>query len=123
MGCSPPALLSMSGIAGAGIGVALSSVIQLASRVKTYLIWVAKEPETTYGPEVLRLVHSIAPDRRLIIDTASQARPDIPALVVERAGIERADSVYIVSNPELTQQIWRACGASGVKAFGPIWDS
>ena len=86
---------------GAGIGVALSSVIQLAGVMKTYLIWVAKEPEATCGAEVLQLVHAIAPERRLIIDTACQQRPDIPALVAERAGLEQADTVYIVSNPQL----------------------
>ena len=108
---------------GAGIGVALSSVIQLAGVMKTYLIWVAKEPEATYGAEVLRLVHAVAPERRLIIDTACQERPDIPALVAERAGLEQADTVYIVSNPQLTDQIWHACDEKGIAAFGPIWDS
>ena len=107
-------------MAGAGIGVALSSVIQLAGG---FLIWVAKEPEESYGPEVLQLVHSIGPERRLIINTAGQHRPDIAALVTERAGAQKAEVVYIVSNPKLTDQIWRACKAKGIAAFGPIWDS
>ena len=103
--------------------MALSSVLQLASVMKAFLIWVAKEPEVTYGPEVLQLVHAIAPERRLIIDTATQQRPDIPALVAETAASEQADTVYIVSNPQLTDQIWRSCGERGIVAFGPIWDS
>ena len=101
----------------------LSSTIQLAKRIETHFIWIAKDMDNTYGPEVMGLVDLIAPDNKTLVDTAHQERPDIPVLVQRKAKQMKPDAIYIISNPELTRTVWQACKGQGIKCFGPIWDS
>lgn len=109
---------------GAGIGVVLSSMVQLdPNAIHFHFIWVAKDIPATYGNEVLSLVALIAPQNLTVIDTAAEARPDLANLVCMKAKSMSAEAVFITSNPKVTHQVQRQCMHEGIAAFGPIWDS
>ncbi|CAA0395725.1 hypothetical protein AtNW77_Chr4g0294561 [Arabidopsis thaliana] len=62
-------------------------------------------------------------DRIIVHDTAILGRPNVSKMSVEASKKFGAQVVIVTSNPEGSRDVVNACKASGVPAFGPIWDS
>lgn len=106
---------------GSGIGPCLSFLSE-KNRPPLRLIWQTRNPNRTYGPDVLNLVRQLDPDP-LLIDTGNSGRVDMVPIVQELAREFDAEAVCVISNPRLTKKVVFELKASGVPAFGPIFDS
>ncbi|XP_048629117.1 adenylate-forming reductase 06235-like [Brassica napus] len=62
-------------------------------------------------------------DRIIVHDTAILGRPNVSEMSVKASKKFGAQVVIVTSNPEGSRDVVNACNASGVPAFGPIWDS
>lgn len=106
---------------GSGIGPCLSFLSE-KNRPPLRLIWQTRNPNKTYGSDVLNLVRQLDPDP-LLIDTGNSGRVDMVPIVQELAREFDAEAVCVISNPRLTKKVVYELKASGVPAFGPIFDS
>ncbi|CAH2078633.1 unnamed protein product, partial [Thlaspi arvense] len=108
---------------GSGICVFLSFLLQ-QSKAEVYLIWVAKGLDDNFGSEIVNRIKDYPHQDRVIVhDTAILGRPDVSKMSVEASKKFGAQVVIVTSNPEGSRDVVNACKASGVPAFGPIWDS
>ncbi|CAD5328346.1 unnamed protein product [Arabidopsis thaliana] len=108
---------------GSGICVFLSFLMQ-PSKAEVYLIWVAKGLDDNFGSEVVNRIKDYPHQDRIIVhDTAILGRPNVSKMSVEASKKFGAQVVIVTSNPEGSRDVVNACKASGVPAFGPIWDS
>lgn len=106
---------------GSGIGPCLSFLSE-GDRPPLRVIWQTRNPNKTYGRDVVNLVHQLDPNP-LIIDTIGSGRVDMLPIVRELVHEFDAEAVCVISNPVLTKKAVFALEASGVPAFGPIFDS
>ncbi|KAJ5090942.1 hypothetical protein N7532_009626 [Penicillium argentinense] len=106
---------------GSGIGPCLSFLSE-KNCPQLRLIWQTRNPNKTYGPDVLGLVHQLDPNP-LLIDTGSSGRVNMVPIIQELARDFDAEAVCVISNPYLTKKIVFELKESGVPAFGPIFDS
>ncbi|KAG7547023.1 Ferredoxin-NADP reductase (FNR) nucleotide-binding domain [Arabidopsis suecica] len=108
---------------GSGICVFLSFLMQ-QSKAEVYLIWVAKGLDDNFGSEIVNRIKDYPHQDRIIVhDTAVLGRPNVSEMSVEASKKFGAQVVIVTSNPEGSRDVVNACKASGVPAFGPIWDS
>ncbi|ESQ50916.1 hypothetical protein EUTSA_v10023013mg [Eutrema salsugineum] len=108
---------------GSGICVFLSFFMQ-QSKADVYLIWVAKRLDDNFGSEIVDQIKDYPHQDRIIVhDTAILGRPNVSEMSVEASKKFGAQVVIVTSNPEGSRDVVNACKASGVPAFGPIWDS
>ncbi|KAJ4881032.1 Uncharacterized protein Rs2_38087 [Raphanus sativus] len=108
---------------GSGICVFLSFLMQ-QSRAEVYLIWVAKGLDDNFGSEIVNRIKAYPYQDRIIVhDTAILGRPNVSEMSVKASKKFGAQVVIVTSNPEGSRDVVNACKASGVPAFGPIWDS
>jgi hypothetical protein len=119
-------------ITGTAIGVALSVFLQPHPRSRWHLLWVASRIEDTYRDTALADLKSVYAQRRpgerfedevTIWDTRERGRPNLMALVEEKARAMDAEVVFVTSNPQGTSEILRGCRQRGIPAHGPVWDS
>ncbi|KAH8424794.1 uncharacterized protein LDX57_002537 [Aspergillus melleus] len=106
---------------GSGIGPCLSFLSE-PSRPSLRIIWQTRNPTRTYGRDVVNLVRQLDPNP-LVIDTNSSGRVDMVPVVQELVREFEAEAVCVISNPVLTKKVVFELEASGVPAFGPIFDS
>ncbi|KAJ9168741.1 hypothetical protein P3X46_020233 [Hevea brasiliensis] len=107
---------------GSGICVFLSFLLQ-PSRASVCLLWVAKGIEQNFGKEIKGMMSGHPNDKVIVHDTAILGRPNVSEMSVDAARKWGAQVVIVTSNPEGSRDIVNACKASGISAFGPIWDS
>lgn len=107
---------------GSGICVFLSFLLQPSS-ADVCLLWVAKGIEENFGKEIMDMVSGYSKDKIIVHDTAVLGRPSVAKMSVEAAKNWGAEVVIVTSNPEGSRDVVSACKASGIPAFGPIWDS
>ncbi|XP_074373495.1 adenylate-forming reductase 03009-like [Apium graveolens] len=107
---------------GSGICVFLSFLMQ-PSRTEVCLVWVAKGVEQNFGTEIKNYVSGFPKDRVIVHDTDVLGRPNVAEMSVDVAKKWKAEVVIVTSNPEGSRDVVHACKASGIPAFGPIWDS
>ncbi|XP_077228926.1 adenylate-forming reductase 06235-like [Tasmannia lanceolata] len=107
---------------GSGICVFLSFLLQPCA-ADVCLVWVAKGIEQNFGKEIKDMVSGFPIEKVIIHDTALLGRPNVAEMSVEAAKKWRAEVVIVTSNPEGSRDVVDACKASGIAAFGPIWDS
>ncbi|CAN7132369.1 hypothetical protein BRARA_H00958 [Brassica rapa] len=108
---------------GSGICVFLSFLMQ-QSKADVYLIWVAKGLDDNFGSEIVNRIKAYPHQDRIIVhDTAILGRPNVSEMSVKASKKFGAQVVIVTSNPEGSRDVVNACKASGVPAFGPIWDS
>ncbi|KAL0873862.1 hypothetical protein Bca101_023567 [Brassica carinata] len=94
------------------------------SKAKVYLIWVAKGLDDNFGSEIVNRIKDYPHQDRVIVhDTAILGRPNVSEMSVKASKKFEAQVVIVTSNPEGSRDVVNACKASGVPAFGPIWDS
>ncbi|EEF39848.1 adenylate-forming reductase 06235 [Ricinus communis] len=107
---------------GSGICVFLSFLLQPCS-AEVCLVWVAKGIDENFGKEIMDIVSGYPKDKVIMHDTAILGRPNVAKMSVEAAKNWGAEVVIVTSNPEGSRDVVNACKASGIPAFGPIWDS
>ncbi|CAN6913613.1 unnamed protein product [Brassica oleracea] len=108
---------------GSGICVFLSFLMQ-QSKAEVYLIWVAKGLDNNFGTEIVNRIRDYPHQDRIIVhDTAILGRPNVSEMTLKASKKFGAQVVIVTSNPEGSRDVVNACKASGVPAFGPIWDS
>ena len=59
----------------------------------------------------------------IIINTRRDRRPDLLELIWKLYNLEKAEAIFVISNPKLTRKVVYSLESRGVPAFGPIWDS
>ncbi|KAJ0247056.1 Transmembrane protein [Hirschfeldia incana] len=108
---------------GSGICVFLSFLMQ-QSKAEVYFIWVAKGLDDNFGSEIVNRIKAYPHQDRIIVhDTTILGRPNVSEMSVKASKKFGAQVVIVTSNPEGSRDVVNACKASGVPAFGPIWDS
>ncbi|KAK3206778.1 hypothetical protein Dsin_020824 [Dipteronia sinensis] len=107
---------------GSGICVFLSFLLQ-PSRANVCVLWVAKGIEQNFGKEIEGMMNMQPNDKVIVHDTAVLGRPNVSQMSVDAAKTFGAEVVIVTSNPEGSRDVVNKCKASGIAAFGPIWDS
>nr|GMD06795.1 adenylate-forming reductase 03009 [Ipomoea batatas] len=107
---------------GSGICVFLSFLLQPCS-TEVCLLWVTKGVEQNFGEEIKGMLSGHPKEKVIIHDTAVLGRPNVSQMSVDAAKRWGAEVVIVTSNPEGSRDVVDACKASGIAAFGPIWDS
>jgi hypothetical protein len=87
--------------------------------------------EKTYGSTVLKdLKESFENQSELTFeqtvtlwDTRLKGRPNLTELIGGLVEWQKAEVVFVTSNPKGTAEIIRTCRKRGISCFGPIWDS
>jgi len=105
---------------GSGIAPCLPHL--LSGAVPARLVWVTRNPERTYGSELLEEIRSAQPEA-VIWDTDLLGKPDLAALTRVEHQRSGAEAVIVISNQATTQRTVAILRSHGIEAFGPIWDS
>ena len=105
---------------GSGIGPALGHL--LTDTQGSRLVWVTRNPRTTYGEGLVDEVIAAQP-QAVIWNTDEQGKPDVLALTYEAFVDSGADAVICISNRRVTARVVGELERRGIPAFGPIWDS
>jgi hypothetical protein len=107
-------------VTGSGIGPALSHL--LADEMPTRLLWVTRDPRSTYGESFVDEVLAAQPDA-VVWNTDQLGKPDVLALA-HRLHVESgSEAVICISNRTVTWSVVHGLEQRGIPAFGPIWDS
>ncbi|EEY22342.1 conserved hypothetical protein [Verticillium alfalfae VaMs.102] len=123
---------------GTGIGAALSTCIQSPNwcaihmhNFRLYLlmlfrffIWIGSDQEKTFGPTISGLIHKhIEPDRMILWDSKQRGgRPDTLQLLQDVYKSFGAEVIFITSNKQGNDEMMQGCLATGMNAFGTLWD-
>ena len=105
---------------GSGIGPVLGHLLD--TTVPSKLVWVTKNPRSTYGDAFVDEVEAAQPDA-LIWDTDAMGKPDVVQLAYAAYVVSGAEAVICVSNRTVTWRVVHGLEERGIPAFGPIWDS
>ncbi|CAG8887235.1 unnamed protein product [Penicillium egyptiacum] len=106
---------------GSGIGPCLGFLGD-KNRPLIKVIWQTRNPLKTYGQDVIDLVHKMGPDP-IIFDTSRDGRVDMLPVVRQQVKEFKAEAVFVISNPKMTQDIVYEFESQGIPAYGPIFDS
>ncbi|EGY16953.1 uncharacterized protein VDAG_08117 [Verticillium dahliae VdLs.17] len=106
---------------GTGIGAALSTCIQSPN---WFFIWIGSDQEKTFGPTISGLIHKhIEPDRMILWDSKKRGgRPDTLQLLQGVYKNFGAEVIFITSNKQGNDEMMQGCLATGMNAFGTLWD-
>jgi len=105
---------------GSGIGPCLSLFID--NKIPRRILWSTRDPETTYGPEIVSTVRMADPDA-VIWNTSEKGYPDI-LLETYKLYVEfGAEAVYCISNPKVARKVVFGLESRGIAAYSPIFDS
>jgi predicted ferric reductase len=105
---------------GSGIAPCLPQL--LCTRTPARLVWVTRDPERTYGPELVQEILAAQPDT-ILYDTDAHGHPDLAWLAHRVYRETGAEAVICVSNRQTTLRLVAQLRQWGVAAIGPIWDS
>ena len=105
---------------GSGIGPVLGHISQPSC--PTQLLWSAKDPEATFGSDIMTTVRRSIPDA-VIHDTKVAGRPDLVRMGFNMARGFGAEAVIIIANEKITKKVVYGLRTRGMPAYGAIWDS
>jgi predicted ferric reductase len=105
---------------GSGIGPCLS--LMFANETPLRMLWSTRNPATTYGPKIVAEVKRADPDA-IIWDTTEKGYPDIVLETYKLVQECKAEAVYIISNPKVTEKVVFGMISRGIPAYGAIFDS
>ena len=105
---------------GSGIGPCLPHL--LSGETPAKLVWSTRNPEQTYGTELVQEILAVQPDA-VIWDTTEQGKPDLVRLAYQAYLASGAEAVICISNKSTTWQIAEEMEIRGIPAYGAIWDS
>jgi ferredoxin-NADP reductase len=106
---------------GAGIAPCLPQIQNKSSDI--YLIWIAKNHQSTYGEEVWRVVGKLPKNQVFLHDTGQNGRPNAARLIANAVKVHRAEAVFVVSNDRYTGAIIGVCWRMGIRCYGATRDS
>ncbi|KAF3915795.1 hypothetical protein ABW21_db0200963 [Orbilia brochopaga] len=107
---------------GSGIGPQLSYLLGCGHSTKYRLVWSTRNPQNTYGEEIMALVNQVDPEA-VIIDTQKTGRPDLAQIIYEVYVKLEAEAVFIISNRKITRSTVYSLESRGIPAYGPVFDS
>ena len=107
-------------VTGSGIGPALGHL--LADETPSRLVWVTRDPRSTYGDELVDEIERAQPDAT-VWSTDELGKPDVLRLAHDAYVESGAEAVICISNQAVTRRVVEGLEQRGVPAFGPIWDS
>ncbi len=105
---------------GSGIGPCLPHLF--SKEVPARLIWSTRNPEKTYGHELVQEIYQSQPEA-VIWDTDAQGKPDLVKLALKAYQDFDAEAVICISNKKVTWHVVHELESRGIPAFGAIWDS
>lgn len=105
---------------GSGIGPCLPHL--LLNETPSLLVWATRNPEATYGEELVNEIKSVQPDA-IIWDTDAHGKPDLVKLAYKAYRQFNAEAVICISNQNLTRKVVHNMEYRGIPAYGAIWDS
>jgi hypothetical protein len=105
---------------GSGIAPCLPQL--LWNRTPARLVWVTRDPERTYGAELVREILAAQPDA-ILYQTDAHGHPDLAGLAYRVCRETGAEAVICISNRKATLRLVAQLRHRGVTAIGPIWDS
>ncbi|GAA1975326.1 hypothetical protein [Amycolatopsis minnesotensis] len=105
---------------GSGIGPLMTVMTRRTMPFR--VLWVTRDPLATYGEELTARVRGLDADA-VVWDTTRHGKPDTVRLVEQCQAEFGAEAVICVSNKKLTWAVVGGMEASGVAAYGAIWDS
>ena len=85
-------------------------------------MWVTRNPDRTYGEELVAEIFRAQPDA-MLWDTDAHGKPDLTELAYQAVQDSGAEAVICISNKKTTVKVVRELQERGIPAFGPIWDS
>lgn len=106
---------------GAGIAPCLPQIDNVSSNI--YLVWIAKNHETAYGPDVWKVVSKLPTEQVLLHDTIKAGRPNAAELIQKAVEKHNAEAVFVVSNDRYTKAIIDVCWRMGIRCYGATRDS
>ncbi|EYE94107.1 integral membrane protein TmpA [Aspergillus ruber CBS 135680] len=106
---------------GSGIGPCLSFLGD-ENRPELRVVWQTRAPVKTYGEKVIDLVKQMDPDP-VIVDTNERGRIDMVPLIRKLYKEFEPEAVCVISNGKVTKNTVYELEATGIKAYGPIFDS
>jgi hypothetical protein len=108
---------------GSGIGPCLAFLEEKHKRPAMRLLWQARAPSRTYGPEVLDLVHRLDPGPTIVDTDKCGRRIDLVPMIADIYHESQAEMVCVISNQRLTEEILYRLKSRGIAAMGPLFDS
>jgi ferredoxin-NADP reductase len=105
---------------GSGIAPCLPQLLYDPTPAR--LVWVTRNPERTYGPELLGEILTAQPDA-ILWDTDAHGQPDLAGLAYRVCRETGAEAVICISNRKATLRLVAQLRHGGMTAVGPIWDS
>jgi hypothetical protein len=105
---------------GSGIGPCIPHL--LLNKTPSVLVWATRNPEKTYGNDLLTEIKNVQPNA-VIWDTDAHGKPDLVTLAYQALQEHQAEAVICISNQKLTQQVVHQMEYRGIPAYGAIWDS
>ncbi|MGR6964245.1 hypothetical protein ACU610_07285 [Geodermatophilus sp. URMC 61] len=105
---------------GSGIAPCLPQL--LCGSTPARLVWVTRNPERTYGPELVGEILTAQPDT-IVYDTDALGQPDLAELAYRVCRETGAEAVICISNRKATLRLVAQLRQRGMTAVGPIWDS
>ncbi|WP_299157652.1 hypothetical protein [uncultured Tenacibaculum sp.] len=105
---------------GSGIGPCIPHL--LLNETPSLLIWATRNPEKTYGKELVNEIKEVQPNA-IIWDTDANGKPDLVKLAYKAYIDFNAEAVICISNQKLTQKVVHNMEYLGIPAYGAIWDS
>lgn len=105
---------------GSGIAPCLPQL--LCDPTPARLVWVTRNPERTYGPDLVGEILAAQPDT-ILWDTDAYGQPDLAGLAYRVCRETGAEAVICISNKKTTLRLVAQLRQRGMTAVGPIWDS
>jgi hypothetical protein len=105
---------------GSGIAPCLPQLLCNATPAR--LLWVTRNPERTYGSDLMREILAAQPDT-ILYDTDAYGQPDLADLAYRMCRETGAEAVICISNKRTTLRLVAQLRQRGMTAIGPIWDS
>lgn len=105
---------------GSGIGPCLPHL--LANKVPSRLVWSTKNPERTYGADLVDEIRAVQPNA-VIWNTDQDGKPDLVKLAYEAYRESGAEAIICIANKKTTWHVVNEFESRGIPAFGAIWDS
>ena len=105
---------------GSGIGPCLS--LMCANITPGRVMWSTRNPESTYGEEVIKAVKKYDPTA-IIWNTTTKGYPDIVQETYKLVREAEAEAVFVIANPKVTLKVVFGMQSRGISAHGAIFDS
>jgi hypothetical protein len=107
-------------VTGSGIAPCLPQL--LGNPTPARLVWVTRNPERTYGLELVGEILAAQPDA-ILYDTDAYGQPNLAGLAYRVCRETGAEAVICISNKKATLRVVAQLRQRGMTAIGPIWDS